>query len=68
VVFCVSSKAIKLCDYKREIMCYYIYKRKESGAVFLMQWTYERNEAKAIVEQKRESLAGQGWHVFFIER
>jgi hypothetical protein len=49
-------------------MCYYIYKRKESGAVFLMQWTYERNEAKAIVEQKRESLAGQGWHVFFIER
>jgi hypothetical protein len=52
----------------RKIMCYYIYKRKESGAVFLMQWTYERNEAQAIVEQKRESLAGQGWHVFFIER
>lgn len=60
--------AMKRGKYKEKIMCYYIYKRKESGAVFLMQWTYERNEAQAIVEQKRESLAGQGWHVFFIER
>jgi hypothetical protein len=62
-----ACRAIKRGKYKEKIMCYYIYKRKESGAVFQLSWAFTKEELNAKLE-KYSFWKQNGWDVFFIER